>query len=184
MKAIILFVAMLAVISARGIVFPIEWPWSKFEPLETVDNFSIDRYLGHWYEIASIPYYWERGCNCSQVEYSYNYDGTIKVMNLCEYNSTYTNITRVEGTAWITDKPSKLEVEYNFPITSRHWILYCDPNYAYVLVGEPSRSRLWIYSRYPALDRRIIHNLVTFASYRGFPVEKLEMTNQTCGWLS
>lgn len=187
MKTIIFLVAIFAIAASRGIVYPVEWPWSQFEPLKTVDNFAIERFLGHWFEIASIPNswdFWGSGCNCSQSDYTANYDGTIKVVNVCNFNSTFTNVTRIEGTAWMTDKPSKLQVEYFYPLNSRLWIMEIDNNYGYALIGEPSRKKLWILSRYPYLDMRIYNHLVTMAAYQGFPTEKLRLTEQSCGWLN
>ena len=47
------------------------------EPLEVVDNVDLDRYLGTWYEIASYPAWFQKGCTGSTAEYSLLPDGRI-----------------------------------------------------------------------------------------------------------
>ena len=46
-----------------------------------VDNFSADRYLGKWYEIARLDHSFERGLDQVTAEYAKRDDGGIKVIN-------------------------------------------------------------------------------------------------------
>ena len=41
------------------------------EPLQTVSSVDINQYLGKWYEIASIPQRFQKGCAASSAEYSF-----------------------------------------------------------------------------------------------------------------
>jgi len=41
-----------------------------YAPLEVVSNVDINKYLGKWYEIASLPVSQQEGCNCTTAEYS------------------------------------------------------------------------------------------------------------------
>lgn len=49
------------------------------DPPPTVPSVDITKYLGQWYELASIPFFWTKGCTCTKANYSLNEDGTIKV---------------------------------------------------------------------------------------------------------
>ena len=37
-------------------------------PLETVKSVELSRYMGKWYEIASFPNRFQKGCNCTTAE--------------------------------------------------------------------------------------------------------------------
>ncbi len=39
-------------------------------PGEVVDLVDLNRYMGRWYEIASFPNSFQKGCRCSTADYS------------------------------------------------------------------------------------------------------------------
>jgi lipocalin len=47
-------------------------------PLTVVDSVDLERYLGKWYEIASYPAWFQKGCTGSTAEYSLLPDGKIR----------------------------------------------------------------------------------------------------------
>ncbi|HMT29992.1 MAG TPA: lipocalin family protein, partial [Bacteroidia bacterium] len=53
-------------------------------PLETVQSVELERYMGTWFEIASIPASFQKGCSCSKADYQLSEDKTyVKVINSC-----------------------------------------------------------------------------------------------------
>ena len=48
--------------------------------VEPVD-FDVDRYAGHWYEVARIDHFFEKGLVRTSADYSRNADGTVTVIN-------------------------------------------------------------------------------------------------------
>ena len=54
----------------------------RTEP-KTVPHVDLERYMGYWYEIASIPSWFEMGCEKTFQNLSMNPDGTIKIDNGC-----------------------------------------------------------------------------------------------------
>ena len=172
MKTIFLFAALIVITSCRA-------TRTGYDPLDTADNFVLEKYVGKWYEIAALPNEFEVGCRCVQADYSLNTDGTIKVVNSCN-NGTGTNFTSITGTAEVVEKPSKLEVKFPHSPKGRYWVLKIDDEHTYSLVGEPTRKYLWILSRQRTLDTEIYNDLVEHAKSAGFPVDKLEKTVQDC----
>jgi len=55
--------------------------------LTVVDRVDLNRYLGMWYEIASYPSWFQKGCTGSTAEYSLLSDGKIQVINRCHKDS-------------------------------------------------------------------------------------------------
>ncbi|MFY8138488.1 MAG: lipocalin family protein, partial [Flavobacteriales bacterium] len=43
---------------------------SSNQPLETVDSVDLQRYQGTWYEIASFPQRFQKGCHCTSATYT------------------------------------------------------------------------------------------------------------------
>ncbi|CAA2981421.1 temperature-induced lipocalin-1-like [Olea europaea var. sylvestris] len=155
--------------------------------MEVVKGLDIEKYMGRWYEIASFPSRFQpkNGVN-TRATYTLNPDGTVHVLN-----ETWSDGKRgfIEGTAYKSDPNSdeaKLKVKFYvppflpiIPVTGNYWVLYIDEDYRYVLIGEPSRTSLWILCRQPQLDEEIHYMLVQKAKDEGYDVEKLHKTPQS-----
>ena len=49
--------------------------------VEPVENFSLEKYLGQWYEIARLDHSFERGLNRVTATYTLRDDGGVRVLN-------------------------------------------------------------------------------------------------------
>lgn len=154
----------------------------KHAPLKTVPHVDLDRYQGRWYEIARLPQRYEKGCHCVYAEYSQNPAGYVEVKNACRKGGPNGKLSVTEGKAYPVEGSgnSKLRVEFFWPFRGDYWILELDPDYAYALVGAPDRESLWILSRTPTLDQDVLERLVQLADRKGFPVEQMLLTDQSC----
>lgn len=149
-------------------------------PLETVPNVDLERYMGKWYEIASIPQRFTKGCRCTTAEYKFNAEkGYVEVYNSCLKKGKVSDAAAkgfpVEGS-----NNSKLKVQFLWPFKGDYWILELDPDYRYVMVGAPDRESLWFLSRTPTMDEATYARLEQLANAKGFPVEQLQKTDQQC----
>ena len=55
--------------------------------LETVSHVDLARYLGTWYEIASFPQSFQRGCTATTATYTLRDGGQLDVLNRCRLGS-------------------------------------------------------------------------------------------------
>lgn len=151
-----------------------------FPPLETAKNVDLSRYLGLWYEIAKYPVSFENGCVGVTAEYSLKDDGTIRVFNKCLPGSFDAEPTTIEGTASLADpaNTAKLNVSFFAPFAAPYWIIDLDPDYQWAVVGEPSRTTLWILSRTPTLDDAIYQDIISRLPEKGYDPSKLERMPQ------
>jgi apolipoprotein D and lipocalin family protein len=152
-------------------------------PLETVPDVDLNRYQGKWYEIASIPQRFTKGCHCTSAAYKLNpAEGYVEVYNSCYKGGPNGKLSDVKGKAFPVEgsNNSKLKVQFFWPFRGDYWILELDPDYRYVMVGSPDRETLWFLARTPTLEKAIFDLLVQQASSKGFPVDKLELMDQSC----
>lgn len=127
--------------------------------VQTVENVDLDRYLGTWYEIASIPQSFQRQCVGNTVaEYSLTKSNTIKVLNSCD---TKTGARKTaEARAKVVDKETNAKLKVTFvkifdwvySFGGNYWILDLAEDYSYAVVGDPSAEYAWILSRTPQLS--------------------------------
>ncbi|EOR94066.1 outer membrane lipoprotein [Arcticibacter svalbardensis MN12-7] len=145
--------------------------------LDTVKYVDLQQYLGKWYEIASFPQKFQKGCTYTTAYYTLNDDDTISIKNSCIANGKEKTAI---GTAKITDANSnaKLEVQFQWPFSGKYWILDLAPDYSYALIGHPNRKYLWILSRKPWMEMDVYKKLLIISDRKGFDISKLKITPQ------
>ena len=158
MKKTTLFLSILVLVSAWSIVGSKATATEKLPELETVDFVDLEKYSGKWYEVASIPKNFQKGCSNTTAEYSRGKRGNITVINTCTVNGKQ---NRGKATAFIADKSSnsKLKVQFFWPFRGDYWIIELDENYEYAVVGSPDRESLWILSRHPYISPVVLEEL-------------------------
>ncbi len=139
-----------------------------------VQNFSLERYLGTWYEIARLDHSFERGLSHVQAQYSMREDGGVRVINK-GYNGKKAAWDSSEGKAYFVGESNvgQLKVSFFGPFYGAYNIIELDPNYQYALVVGPDTDYLWILSRSPELDKEIVQRLLAKASTLGFATDQL-----------
>ena len=153
---------------------------SGTDPLATVEQVEVQRYMGTWYEIAKYPNNFQRGCSAVTAEYTLRDDGTVRVLNTCRDSDGVTVKSTIEGFAEVADPTSnaKLTVYFFYPFGAPYWIIDLDENYQYAVVGDPSRTFLWILSRTPTLDATTYDQILQRLPEKGYDPARLELTPQ------
>jgi apolipoprotein D and lipocalin family protein len=152
-------------------------------PLNVVENVNLEKYLGKWYEIASYPAWFQKGCTATTAEYSLLPDGRIRVVNSCRKESLDGPLKKSRGKAEVVDPATnaKLKVWFFWPFKGNYWVIDLDPQYRWAVVGEPKRKYLWILSRTPELDPAIYQGILSRLPQKGYDPEKLNKTAQPAG---
>jgi apolipoprotein D and lipocalin family protein len=146
-------------------------------PLEVVPQVDVARYLGRWYEIASFPQYFQKGCTDSRADYRLLDNGKIEVVNSCIRDG---KVDTARGKAWVVDEKTnaKLKVSFFWPVRGDYWIIELGRDYEYAVVSNPNRKYLWILSRTPKMDEALYARIVEGLRERGFDLSLLKRTEQ------
>jgi apolipoprotein D and lipocalin family protein len=150
--------------------------------LKTADRVDLQRFVGKWYEVARMPSKFQDDCKCSTAEYSLIDSGTIAIHNACLLLSE-NKMNDINGEAYPVPNTgnAKLKVKFFWFLKSDYWILDLDEEqYRYALVGTPSRKYLWILSRTPVLDKKILETLKHKANAAGYDVSQLIFSSGDC----
>lgn len=141
--------------------------------VKPAEAFELPRYLGTWYEIARLDHSFERGMERISATYSMREDGGVKV-----HNRGYKVKERVWGDAlgkaYFVKSPDigHLKVSFFGPFYGSYIVM--DTDYQqYTMICGPDTSYLWILSRTPVLDAKVLQRLIDKAKKRGFETEKL-----------
>ena len=149
-------------------------------PLPAVPHVDITRYMGLWYEIASFPEVFQRGCLGTQAHYTLAKDGRVEVVNRCKKDSLQGDWHTVFGVARVVEPKScaKLEVSFWRPFWGSYWIVDLDPGYQYAVVGHPGRDHLWVLSRTPQMNTSTYQGILQRLKAVDYDVSRLRLTVQ------
>ena len=148
--------------------------------LQTVAHVDLGRYLGTWYEIASFPQSFQRGCTGTTATYTLRDDGELDVLNRCRLGALDGKEKAALGRARLVDRTTnaKLEVSFFRPFWGPYWIIYLAQDYSYAVVGHPGRDYLWILSRAPAMSEATYQAILTRLRAQGYETSRLVRTLQ------
>jgi lipocalin len=175
----------------RGMLRQIAWAASvqplRADPVYTVDNVNLDRYLGDWFEIARFPNRFQRACAGDvRASYARRTDGRIAVINRCR--TADGRVTEARGVARVVDPRTFAKLKVRFApamlsflpvVWGDYWILALASDYSWAVVGSPNREYLWILARTPTLDAERFASAAAAARANGFDVERLKKTNHS-----
>lgn len=150
------------------------------EGIEPIDDFTLDRYLGKWYEIARLDHSFERGLSRVTAEYSLRDDGGVKVVNR-GFDAERARWKQSEGKAYFVGEPNvgHLKVSFFGPFYGSYVIFELDRDYRYAMVSGPDRSYLWLLSRTPTVDDSVKKRFVKRAAELGFNTDALIFVEQS-----
>lgn len=145
----------------------------KPKNVQPVEDFSLTRYLGTWYEIARLDHRFERGLEQITATYSLREDGGVRVINR-GYKTKEKVWSEAEGKAYFVKSPDEgfLKVSFFGPFYGAYIVMDTDYE-TYTLISGPDLGYLWILSRTPELDAKILSRLLQQAKEAGFDTTKL-----------
>ncbi len=150
------------------------------QKLETVPEVDLKKYAGKWYEIASFPQSFQKGCHCTTAEYTLSDKGYVIVENRCNRDSVNGKQSYIKGKAFV-EKGSgnaKLKVQFFWPFKAKYWIIDLAADYSYAVVSHPGKKYLWILSRTPKMDDAVYQQIIARLQAKGFDLAKLQKTVQ------
>jgi apolipoprotein D and lipocalin family protein len=150
------------------------------KPLQTVPYVDLNRYAGKWYEIASFPQRFQKGCNCTTAEYTMTDKGYVIVENRCNKDSVHGKQSYIKGKVFVKKNSgnAKLKVQFFWPFKGKYWIIDLADDYSYAVVGHPNRKYLWILSRTPTMNDATYQQIISRLKEKGFDTSKLKVTTQ------
>ncbi len=169
---------LLTAAAAGSIIYNIWKPIKSKLPV--IQDFDLERYLGKWYEIARIDFYWEKGLKNVSAEYTKNEDGSIRVNNQgirIKDNKPKQSIGKAKPASKVVHEGA-LKVSFFGPFYAGYNIMHIDENYQNALIFGDNLDYMWILSRQKNIPDHIKQLYLDYAEKAGYQIEKLTWTIQ------
>lgn len=150
------------------------------QTLQTVTYVDLNKYSGKWYEIASYPQRFQKGCHCTTAEYTFSAKGYVIVENRCNRDSVNGKLSYIKGKAFVENNSgnAKLKVQFFWPFKGKYWIIDLASDYSYAVVSHPNKKYLWILSRTSKMDDTVYQQIISRLKSKGFDLSKIKKTEQ------
>lgn len=154
--------------------------YSTSQTLQSVPYVDLEKFGGKWYEIASFPQRFQKGCTCTTAEYTVTDKGFLIVENRCNRDSVNGKQSYIKGKAFVVENSgnAKLEVQFFWPFKGKYWIIDLAEDYSYAVVGHPNKKYLWILSRTPLMKDITYQQIISKIKEKGFDITKIKLTIQ------
>jgi len=146
--------------------------------IPAVTPFSVERYMGVWYEIARLPHRFERDLDNVSATYSLRPDGRVDVLNRGFRDGKE---RQARGIAVFKDSPEVGELEVSFfrPFYADYRIIALADDYSSAIVTSSTFDYLWILARTPRLPQGVLDRYLYRIQTWGFDLGRIEYPRQT-----
>ena len=153
---------------------------STHPPMPAVENVDLDRFMGDWYVIASIPTPLEKDIY-NAVE-TYERLGPKKIQTIFAFRKGGFDGERKEmrPVGYVGDDGSNAVwgMQFIWPIKADYRVVYLDPAYSMTIIGRQKRDFVWIMAREPVIPESDYAKLVSVVNDLGYDVSKLRKVPQ------
>ena len=148
--------------------------------MEVVDYVDLERFMGDWYVIASIPTFIEKDIYNAVESYRLADDGSIQTTFTFRKDAidgekkTYTPVGFIRDT-----KTNAIwGMQFIWPFKSDYRIVYLDEDYQVTIIGRQKRDYVWIMARKPHIDEAYYARLADKVEALGYDISKLKKVSQ------
>ena len=149
-------------------------------PVRTVAHVDLDRFMGDWFVIASIPTFIEQDAY-NAVE-SYERSGDRQVATTFRFNrgSFDGPLKTYKPTGYVSDDPSNAiwGMQFIWPIKADFRVMYLSEDYTHTVIGRNKRDYVWIMARTPVIEDADYMTLVDLIAGQGYDISKIRRVPQ------
>jgi apolipoprotein D and lipocalin family protein len=149
-------------------------------PMPRVEHVDIERFMGDWYVIASIPSRFEGQAYNAVESYAAKPDGRIQTTFRYRDGGFDGKIKTMHpiGTVTADSGNAVWGMQFVWPIQAEYVIAYLDSDYRTVIVGRSKRDYVWIMARAPTIPQPQYELLVARVAALGYDTKNLRKVPQ------
>lgn len=142
---------------------------------QTVDYVDMQRFTGDWYVIALLPTIFEKGARNGIENYSVDDEGNITVRYTFNKGTDNSKLKVMYQKGWIYNNETNAEwrVSPAWPLKLPYYVMELADDYSYTVIGTSNFRYLWIMSRTPGMDQKLLDDIYGRMAQRGYDKETI-----------
>jgi len=153
---------------------------AQHPPITTVSHVNLERFMGDWYVIASIPTFVEKGAHNAVESYALNHDGTISTTFTFHKDAFDGKLKKHTPHGFVRDTASNAVwgMQFVWPFKGDYRIVALNDDYTQTIIGREKRDYVWIMARTPSISEEDYRRLVAKTAAEGYDVSKIQKVPQ------
>jgi len=147
------------------------------KPIHTVDKVDLNRFMGDWYVIASIPTFIEKDAFNAMESYRIDDDGTVATTFRFNKGSLDGPVKEYNPRGFIQDKQSNAVwgMQFIWPFKAEYRIIYLSKDYSQTVIGRTKRDYVWIMARTDTIPNTDYERIVKFLKEQDYDTNNLRV---------
>ena len=147
------------------------------KPIHTVSKVDINRFMGDWYVIASIPTFIEKDAFNALESYRLNGDGTIATTFRFNKGGLDGPIKEYNPRGFIRDETSNAvwDMQFIWPFKAEYRIIYLSDDYSQTVIGRTKRDYVWIMARTNTIPNSDYERIIKFLKDQDYNTKNLRV---------
>lgn len=147
------------------------------KPIHTVDKVDLNRFMGDWYVIASIPTFIEKDAFNAMESYRIDDDGTVATTFRFNKGSLDGPVKEYNPRGFIRDKQSNAVwgMQFIWPFKAEYRIIYISEDYSQTVIGRTKRDYVWIMARTNTIPNTDYERIVKFLKEQDYDTNNLRV---------
>jgi apolipoprotein D and lipocalin family protein len=157
--------ALLAALLGQGCARP--------APLPVAEDVDLERFMGRWYVLASIPTFLERGAHNAVETYRRDADGTIATTFTFRRGAFDGKLVEYTPRGFVSEEPAVWGMQFVWPIKADYRIVYVADDYSQTVVGRSARDFAWLMARTPELREADYERFISLLDELEYDITKV-----------
>jgi apolipoprotein D and lipocalin family protein len=152
----------------------------KQPALTTVAHVDLNRFMGGWYVIGTIPWIVERNNVGTMDVYKQRPDGRIGITYVFHKDKLTAKKSEMHAVGTVVDKVSNAvwKVQFIWPFQAPYLVIDLASDYRYTVIGYPSRDLVWIMSRAPSMSDSDYQAILSRLAGQGYDITRIRKVPQ------
>ncbi len=148
--------------------------------LATAPHVDLQRFMGDWYVIASIPTFIEKGAHNAVESYALNSDGSIATTFTFRAGSFVGETKRHTPRGFVVDTQTNAvwAMQFIWPFKADYRIAWLADDYSLTVIGREQRDYVWIMARTPQIAEADYQRVLQFVGAQGYDVNLIQKVPQ------
>lgn len=153
---------------------------STHPPMKTVTFVDLDRFMGDWYVIASIPTFIEKNAYNAIESYRLDKKGNIATTFTFREGGFDGKKKQYNPTGFVVDEKSNAVwgMQFMWPIKADYRVVYLDDAYRLTVIAREKRDYVWIMARSPQIPEQDYQEIKEMLAKLGYDTDRLRKVPQ------
>jgi apolipoprotein D and lipocalin family protein len=150
------------------------------QPITTVSAVDLERFMGEWYVIASIPTFFEKEAFNALEHYQLDPDGTVATRFTFNKGSFDGPRKEYNSRGFVREGSGNAVwgMQFVWPFKAEYRIIYLSEDYSQTVIGRTKRDYVWVMARTPSIPQSDYARILEFIARVGYDVGQLRSVPQ------